>query len=225
MNFTESLKTKIESLHLLRHPFYQAWMAGELSKDQLRYYTDQYFPFVRAFPCFVSATHSLCEDLSARRYLTENLAEEEGFPTNSSHPELWLQFAAGLGLSSESVMSAKIGAKAKELAETFHNLCRSSYSEGLGALYAYEYQSPEVAKFKIEGLKKHFGISDEPTTAFFKVHETADLLHSETAARLLDQLSPEEQGLASKAAQRAGQALWDFLTEVDHESKKVCSLH
>jgi pyrroloquinoline quinone (PQQ) biosynthesis protein C len=44
----------------------------------LQNYAVQYKPFVEAFPRFVSALHSHCEDETARLEILENLMDEEG---------------------------------------------------------------------------------------------------------------------------------------------------
>ena len=91
--------------HLLKHPFYQAWSEGRLSLDALRQYAVQYYAQVEAFPRFVSSVHSRCPDIRARKVLLENLVDEELHGTD--HPQLWLQFASGLGETPESVRAGK----------------------------------------------------------------------------------------------------------------------
>ena len=71
------LNQKIEAQHLLKHAFYQAWTNGELTLDELRSYSRQYFSQVRAFPLYLSDMHSRCEDLDSRQVIAANLADEE----------------------------------------------------------------------------------------------------------------------------------------------------
>src|SRR5260370_35425503 len=40
----------ISGRRLLAHPFYQRWLAGELTLDDLRSYAGQYYKFKAAFP-------------------------------------------------------------------------------------------------------------------------------------------------------------------------------
>ena len=213
MNFSDVLTKEISSHHLLGHPFYQAWMAGELSREQLAKYAFQYAPHVNAFPRFVSAVHAQAENPVARKMLMENLVDEEGANGSTPHPELWRRFAAALGADVSRVTESDVGPKARELVEKFHKLCRSSYAEGLGALYAYEHQVPEVARTKTEGLLKFYGMAKGEATEFFDVHESADRYHSEAVSNLLNELSDTEKQKAMRAAKEASQALWDFLTE------------
>ena len=219
MNFSETLKNHIKSNHLLNHPFYQAWMEGKISKETLKEYASQYYHHVSAFPRYISATHSNCADASKRQILLENLNEEEG-TNNTSHPQLWLNFAEGMGANENTVKASEKKQAIHNVIETFLKHGKKSYAEGLAALYAYEYQVPEVAGSKIEGLENHYSINDEKTLKFFKVHQEADVYHREACEKLIDQFSPAEQKLALKSAKEASQALWDFLSSLPIEENK-----
>ena len=148
--------------------------------------------------------------------LTENLAEEEGIePGKQDHPSLWLMFAQGLGENELAVRGAPLNPETEALIETFRRLSRRSYASGLGALYAYESQFPAVAKAKIEGLVENYGIRDEETLRFFRVHETADVEHSAVCRALLDRLPEAEKAEAVAAGEELAGALWNFLSGVE----------
>lgn len=216
----------VEARHLLKHPFYQAWMAGELSLSDLQDYAQQYYHHVQAFPRYVSAAHSLCENSNDRLALFENLADEEGGGQGLPHPELWTQFAEGLQIPRETLEASQPRAGVQRVMETFFRLTRSSYHEALGALYAYESQIPEIAKSKIEGLVKNYGLRDPRSLAFFEVHEIADVHHRETVRKQLENLPETQKNEALSATQEAASVLWDFLSEV--QARRVnaeCSAH
>src|SRR5688572_23496720 len=200
---------------MLKHPFYRAWSEGRLSTAILGEYAKQYYAHVRAFPTYVSAVHSRCEDLSVRKELLENLIEEER--GNENHPELWLRFAEGLGVDREEVKKAELLPSTRESVARLKSLTQSDdYREGLAALYAYESQIPEVAKTKREGLKSFYGIEDERAVSFFRVHESIDLLHQDVALQTLKAQCQNEADMqcAASAAANAAQALWGFLDGV-----------
>ena len=75
----------------------------------------------------------------------------------------------------------------------FFRLARSSYAEGLGSLYAYERQVPEIADTKIKGLIEHYNVSSDAGLEYFVVHKDADVEHREQSAILMNQLSEEDQ--------------------------------
>jgi len=212
----------IAEKHLLTHPFYQRWVLGKLTLEELKRYAINYYPHVQAFPTYVSAVHSNCDDPETRQELLQNLREEEEGEEN--HPELWLRFAESLGVSRDEVKNSNKIQQAHRVVETFRKLAKRGFASGLGALYAYESQVPQIAEKKIEGLSQFYGIRDERGVKFFKVHQTADIYHSQTAREAIDQLSPAEQEEAYAAAKEAGEVLWDFLTALDREAgvEMVC---
>ena len=148
--------------------------------------------------------------------LAENLAEEEGVEAGKQdHATLWLMFASGLGESEAAVRTQALNPETRALIETFRTLSRRSYASGLGALYAYESQFPAVASAKIEGLIDRYGIRDEETLRFFRVHESADFEHSSVCRALLDRLPAAEKAEAVAAAEDLAGALWYFLSGVE----------
>ena len=217
MNSTSSfIDSKVAERAMLSHPFYQAWTEGRLPLDSLRDYARQYFHHVEAFPRAVSGVHSVCPDRDGRRMLAENLAEEEGIEVGKQdHATLWMMFACGLGESESAVRAQALNAETQALIDTFRKLSRQSYAAGLGALYAYESQFPGVASAKIEGLIGRYGIEDEETLRFFRVHEKADVEHSSVCRALLDRLPEAEQAEAVAAGEELAGALWNFLSGVE----------
>lgn len=204
---------------MLDHPFYQAWTEGRLPLETLRSYARQYFHHVEAFPRAVSAVHSACADRDGRRMLAENLAEEEGLGADrQDHASLWLMFACGLGETEADVRAQQLNPETTALIETFRRLSRQSYAAGLGALYAYERQFPAVARAKIDGLVERYGVSDEPTLRFFRVHESADVEHSAVCRALLDRLPDAQKDEAVAAGEELAGALWNFLSGVEAAS-------
>ena len=151
--------------------------------------------------------------------LAENLAEEEGLEAGKQdHASLWLMFACGLGESEDAVRSQRLNPEPRALIDAFRKLSRQSYAAGLGALYAYESQFPGVASAKIEGLLDRYGIADEPTLRFFRVHESADVEHSAVCRALLDGLPDAQKDEAVAAGEELAGALWNFLSGVEAEA-------
>jgi len=219
LTVSSRIDSKVAERAMLKHPFYQAWTEGRLPLETLRDYARQYFHHVEAFPRAVSAVHSACPDRDGRRMLAENLAEEEGLEAGKQdHASLWLMFACGLGEDETAVRAQQLNAETLELIDTFRHLSRKSYASGLGALYAYESQFPGVASAKIEGLIERYGIADEETLRFFRVHESADVEHSRICRELLDRLPEAQREEAVAAGEELAGALWNFLSGVEREA-------
>ena len=210
------LEQVIQKHHLLGHSFYQRWQAGQLEKTELQGYSKEYYSFENEFSRFVSAIHSRCEDLPMRQQLLENLIHEEQGEDN--HPALWKKFAEGLGVSETELEQHFHSDATQHLLKTYRDLCQNgTVEEGLAALYAYERQQPDVARQKIDGLKRFYNINEASTLAFFQVHQTTDVYHSETEAALLERICQDEasQKRAVAAAEKALLALNEFLTGVE----------
>ena len=57
----DQIDNDIAAKHLLKHPFYLAWTRGELSREALADYAQQYYQHVAAFPVslHISRPHPL----------------------------------------------------------------------------------------------------------------------------------------------------------------------
>ena len=86
LSFIERVDKKIDDLHLLKHPFYEAWNNGDLELETIQEYAAQYFNHVKTFPRYLSSIHSNCDNIKTRQILLENLVDEEMGDEN--HPEL-----------------------------------------------------------------------------------------------------------------------------------------
>ena len=208
--FSKQLNEKLDEYHLLNHPFYKSWNEGKLTREIIKDYAEQYYQHVKAFPRYISATHSLCEDLDKRKILLENLQDEE--KDGADHPKLWKNFALAIGAEKNEIDSVKKEKFTTEMIDNFFKHSRTSYAEGLASLYTYERQIPEIAETKIRGLKNHYGVSSKEGLEFFEVHKAADVYHREACEKLLDGLSKEEQTKAEKSALSTAKYLWNFLT-------------
>ncbi len=209
------LKARIEEKSLLRHPFYQDWQAGKLTLDDLRTYAAQYYQFESNFPVMLSAIHSRCPDPEVRQIILDNLWDEEHGPRNHAH--LWLQFAAGLGLTKSDVLHAQVFPETQYMVDTLKGLTSTGpYQEGLAAMYAYEAQVPAVAAEKVRGLQESYGITSPEALEFFNLHMGLDIEHSENEAKAIvgRPLTPEQEHGVEIALDRALDAIWGFLDGV-----------
>ncbi len=213
----------ISDKHLLKHPFYLAWTRGELSRAALADYAAQYYHHVAAFPTYLSAVHSGCEDQATRRQLLRNLTDEEAGSPN--HPELWLKFAQAFGVDAVTARATAQCPETKNLIETFRTVCREgSTADGLAALYAYESQIPEICETKIDGLNKHYEVTDPEEYRYFSVHIEADREHSAAEREMLAAyVHPENLEGVRASAQQVLDALWELLSGVCRRHAIACS--
>src|SRR3989454_8168226 len=88
------LDAAIAEKSLLKHPFYQDWQAGKLSRAALQLYAAQYYRHVEAFPGHLRVLAARTES-PLQGLIRENVAEGED--PAGPHPKLWRDFAAGGG--------------------------------------------------------------------------------------------------------------------------------
>jgi pyrroloquinoline-quinone synthase len=201
----------INQRHLTTHPFYRRWQNGEVTRDVLKEYAKQYYAYESALPDFLREAISHLEAGPAREALEENLADETGSP--KPHPELWIQFAEGLGLSRADVQTAEPTEATEGLVETYKQLCRRDASSALGALYAYESQFSVVAKTKADGLREFYGFNDGESLEFFEWHSTLDDEHADS---LRAGISDNDE--TREAASEAIDAWWGMLDQFEEMS-------
>jgi pyrroloquinoline-quinone synthase len=220
--YLDNIDNDIVEKHLLKHPFYLAWTRGELSKDALTDYARQYYHHVAAFPTYLSAVHSNCDDQATRKQLLSNLIDEEAGSPN--HPELWKKFADGLGVEAAALARTEKQPETKNLINTFRSVCRQrSTAEGLAALYAYESQIPAICESKIDGLKNHYGFTKPDHYEYFSVHIEADREHSAAEREMLSGYLNDQNFQSVKASvNRVLDALWEMLSGVCRRHAIAC---
>ena len=208
--FSKELNKKLDQYHLLNHHFYKSWNEGKLTREIIKDYAEQYYQHVKAFPRYISATHSICEDIEKRKILLENLQDEEN--PNADHPKLWKNFALAMGADPDKIENVKREWFTNDMIENFFYQARKSYAEGLASLYTYERQIPEIAETKIRGLKRFYGVTSKEGLEFFEAHKAADVIHRKECEKLLDALTEEEKEKAEKASVLTARYLWNFLS-------------
>jgi pyrroloquinoline-quinone synthase len=214
IKYLDQIDQDIAEKHLLKHPFYLAWARGELTKEALTDYAKQYYHHVAAFPTYLSAVHSKCDDQPIRKQILSNLIDEEAGSPN--HPELWKQFADALGANDIDLAKTDKQPETKNLIETFRSVCSNeSTTEGLAALYAYESQIPAICESKIDGLKKHYGFTDPKGYEYFSVHIDADKEHSAAEREMLSaKIDNRNIDNVRASVNRVLDALWELLSGV-----------
>ena len=220
--FFQQLEQAIGRYDLLCHPFYKAWAAGDLSREDLREYARHYYHHVQAFPSYLAEFALRLDEGELRRSVLANMVEEKGTAGGSGkdsvpHSELWLDFAEGMGARREMqwhIPVRQIG----ELTRYFHRVAsEGAPEEALAAFYAYESQVPRIAKEKERGLREMYG-ADDKTCGYFAVHSTADIYHSNVWHKQLEKriaANPAAAEAALDAASNAAKMLWQALDGVE----------
>ncbi len=219
--FLSRLDECIHKYDLLCHPFYQAWSAGKLTREDLREYGETYYAHVEAFPSYLAQLGIRLEEGELRHAVLANMSDEKGGEDlfgdpDRSHAELWLDFVEGMG-GARTPAPVQLP-EMRNLIAWFHRIAsEGTPEEALAAFYAYESQVPRIAQEKDRGLRDLYG-ADEKTRAYFTLHTTADVYHSQVWRKQLEKrvkTNPETAEKALTAAEAAARKLWEALDGIE----------
>jgi len=217
-NIIKTLEEDIRKKHLSKHKFYQLWNEGKVSITALQGYAQQYYKFVSEFPRFVSMVHSNSPYGEDRMLILENLNEEED--KKLPHAELWLRFAEGIGVKRNKI-DAKLLPETNKMLNELRELSSKSFLEGSAALLAYESQISQIAKLKMDGLRKHYNLKSKRALEFFTVHSKVDIEHQKTWKKIITKhaRTKEQKTKVRKALNKSLNAMWLML---DGIYRKYC---
>lgn len=176
MEFFDRLDMVRRRWNVLDHPFYTRWSDGELSRDELAFYAGEYRHAVVALADLVEAGARACEP-ELRAELGEHAAEER------AHVNLWDDFARAVGAAAPGAYPP--------LPETTQ--CAGAWTAGedtlerLAISYAVEAAQPAISRTKLEGLVRHYGVTDATATGYFALHAERDHEHAAHSRRLVEE--------------------------------------
>jgi pyrroloquinoline-quinone synthase len=216
--FWQKAGEELARFDLLQHPFYRAWSAGELTREDLKFYAQQYYHQVSAFPAYLTSLHSRLPEGAMRRDVLANAYEEEC--DGVAHSDLWLRFTEGMGGADSNGRGNAAIPEIHDLVKTFQAMASEGpVATAFGALFAYESQVPKIAAEKRNGLKQHYG-ADDRTCSYFTVHEKADVHHAGVWRGIISSLVEKDGRNAEEALDgisRAARALWTALDGIERE--------
>ena len=200
----DDLRATAKRHDLLSHSFYQRWVAGELSLDELRDYACQYAHVVDAIPRWLDAA---ARGAASPALLRAHAREE------TAHVSMWADFAEAIGVGREELAGTAPNEATRSLLDAGDRLAADG--DGAAAVWALEAQTPAVAAEKMDGLKKHYGIDGGRGGRYFELHRTLDVDH----ANELEAMIASDPSLAERApavAETMLGALWGVLSSVEH---------
>ena len=187
MNIIQKIDGIIEERSLLKHPFYQMWSDGKLTRESLAGYSKEYFQLVKAVPKFMTPIIEKSPE-GVVDELVENQQEE------SDHINPWIAFAGELGISEDELISYSGTTKTQEAVSDLHQLM-TTFDGGACAMYAFEKEIPEISQTKLDGLSEFYGMTSNEATEYFKLHTEADIRHATSWKSILEKSSVDSSNL------------------------------
>jgi pyrroloquinoline-quinone synthase len=177
---------------VLRHPFYERWECGELTRDELSFYAGEYRHAVVALARAASVA-----------------GDDEHAREEAEHVAVWDDFAAAV----EAPLDREPTSETSQCAAAWSP---SDRFRALAVLYAIESAQPAISRTKLAGLVEHYGFAtDDPAAEYFRLHAERDIEHARAAREALAEAPPAQAAELASVAERALEANWQLLDGVE----------
>ena len=183
----------------------QETASGELSLQQVRGWSIQFYPFIEAFPQFMATYLAKAPDAMSRAFLIDNLKVEK------RHAEQWVDMAIAFGVSWHELTSTPVIAQVETLTHWLWSITnRGSFVEAVAATnYAIEGVTQGIAKTMVKGFVKYHGkqgvFLNKKAYSWMEAHADYDDLHPTEALEIIKghAISGDVQQRVAHAAQRS----------------------
>lgn len=194
---------------LMKNPTVQRISRGELSREDLRRWALEMYWESHEFPNTYAAAYVNCPVPEARRFLFENIYEEEtgGLMSGSiPHIDLKFRFIESLGFQRDEILSGTPLPATQAYLDFRELLFKTKpWVVAVGA-YALGAENQVIEPFKMiaDGLRAHYGMSKHDSV-FYDIHSVADEAHGEVGLRIVRQYcrAPDLQEELYRCALRA----------------------
>ncbi|MBK8147992.1 MAG: iron-containing redox enzyme family protein [Acidobacteria bacterium] len=215
-DFQKQLETARQPTHSGMHPFSQAWVDGDLSREQLGRWAIQHYYYIEPIAQQFAILFSRLPDLDARTHMLENLLGEED--PKGRHPDLLLDFAEHCGVDREYATTAEFRGEILPTTRAMRSWIwelvsqRSLAEAAAGIMVGLEGQLPTLYPKYVTRL--HQMGFDDSQLQFFHVHIEGDIEHAHVGLELADRYATTDdlKQRAIGAVRASGQLRWAFLS-------------
>ncbi|MCC7385122.1 MAG: iron-containing redox enzyme family protein [Deltaproteobacteria bacterium] len=214
-------------LTIMERKIHWAWPSfsdGTVKKALLHLHLEQeYATYVRDFPVLIGRAYVQCPIAEVRRGLAENLYEEEtgGLVAGRPHPELFLEYPRGLGMSLERFQNVELLPASKRYRELLDDAAgRRGWEVGASVTTIFvegthwergeiDPRSPRRPEPPLDQhpLVKHYGLPLNHL-ALTKAHRKVEGDHRATAWRIILDHVPAERRATVVAAMEEALLSW-----------------
>ncbi|MGF7236954.1 MAG: iron-containing redox enzyme family protein [Frankia sp.] len=210
--FFVELDADINKSPAVVNDFFAAFAEGAFGVDDLRFYADQYYLYIRTFPQILAGLSSRVSDEGIRRELAKTVVSELGGSQGEVHFKLFEKAIAPLGITVTPIDQATHIPEAVALVEGIKELFfNDSVEAALGGHYTIEQSGlPMISSF-YEGFRG-FPESDYESMEYFYLHLLVEHEHVEWIRAAVERAIGDGQTLLDirRGALRMAQLLGDF---------------
>ncbi len=185
----ELTKYKMSQHPFRTHPFFAQLEKGEVPLPVVREWAKQFYPWLASVPIAMAERFSNCSWDPAndpyRRMILDQLVEEAGDPKGKEpgHPELWLRFCEGLGLTRAEVQGAPLLPSTMVAIDDFlyTNRVNTFYVSAAGSS---EPPNVELCARLLPAFRDLYHVAEGPLE-YYRLHVVADVEHSEWIGQIV----------------------------------------
>jgi len=216
-SFRNRLIATRDRRHSKNHPFFEMWMRGELTKEQMALYCIQHYHFVNEAVNWLAYESSQVPHRDVKRYLFENLLDEEN--PNDPHPDMLKDWIVECGLPPESAENGMVLPGTEGLINWGWRLVHQRpWQVALAGIFiGLESQFLDICKGLTPALQKQYGYAPGAREIrFFEEHIIADAIHSTKGFAIVEQYcdTAELQHQAVKAVEEATIKRWGYMNGI-----------
>ena len=194
VNLIDQINYEIEKYSLLKHDFYKLWQEGKLTLDHLAGYSKEYFQLVKIVPSLVENTLKNNKEIKYKTSIENTLEDER------NHIEPWIKFSSSLKVDKNELLDYNGDNLTRKAIKDLIQLSESSFEEAVALLYAFEKELPKISETKMDGLNKFYGLQDEESNEYFKIHKEVDIYHSKIWENIIKESSQDKKDKMLNAA-------------------------
>ena len=183
LDLIDQIDYEIEKYSLLKHDFYRLWQEGKLTLDHLAGYSKEYFQLVKIVPTLVENALKTNKEKKYQNGIQNTLEDER------QHIEPWIKFSSSLHVDTNELLNYSGDDLTKQSIDDLIKISESSFEEAVAALYAFEKELPKISETKLDGLEKFYGITDDESNEYFKIHKEIDIYHSKIWENIIKESS------------------------------------
>lgn len=223
-DFWTEMTLRTKKYDLVNHPFFRAWIQGDLKDDEIGLFAREYYHHVAAFSDYLRIFESRLAHGQLRGYVSKVRREIDGENSRrESCKDLWINFVLAFERGESNF---DLGMPGPEIARLIDNctetvLCRSP-AEILAALWGHESTVATLSREQSLCMPRRNCKSVDIAFKFFEARYLTALQYREIWCEQLNELllmEPYRASFAIEAAELVAFVRWDTVSALERRAR------